>query len=191
MNKISEKILTRPAVKENIFVYAAKFTVLLGLAIAAPFLNFQAVTGTIVNATLIVAVAILGKKEAIAIGIFPSLISIVAGLLVPAAVPLIPFIILSNVILIFVFDFLRKKNYWRGVIFGSILKFSFLYFSGVVLVRIFESNISFDVQLATASDRSFRWNCSLCRFAGYEDKESIIWLRVSYFACCFSAKMLL
>jgi hypothetical protein len=110
---------------------------------------------------LIVAVAILGKKEAIAIGIFPSLISIVAGLLVPAAVPLIPFIILSNVILIFVFDFLRKKNYWRGVIFGSILKFSFLYFSGVVLVRIFESNI-----LAKITALMFSWQQLLTALSG-------------------------
>jgi hypothetical protein len=141
MLKIKEKVLTRFMIKENFFAFAGKFTVLLGLAVAAPFLHFQAVTGTIVNAVLIIAVVILGRKEAITIGIFPSLMAIVMGLLSKEAVPLIPFIILGNIILIFAFDILRKENYWKGVVLGGTLKFTFLIISGIVLVGIFENTI--------------------------------------------------
>lgn len=137
---IKENILTKIIVKTNFFPYALKFTAVLGISVAAPFFHFQAVTGTIVNAALIIAVVILGKKEAIAIGLFPSLISIVTGLLVPATVPLVPFIILSNMILILVFDILRDRGYWKGIVWGSILKFSFLYISGIILIKIFESD---------------------------------------------------
>jgi len=135
---IQEDILTRFITKEKFFLYALKFTALLGISVAAPFFHFQALTGTIVNAALIMAVIMLGRKEAITIGIFPSLISIVTGLLVPAAQPLVPFIILSNIILILVVGFSGKENYWEGVISGSILKFGFLSVSGIILVKVFE-----------------------------------------------------
>ena len=137
---IRENILTRIKVKENVFAYATKFTLLLGISIAAPFLHFQAVTGTIVNAVLIIATVILGRKEAFTIGIFPSLISVVTGLLVPAVAPLIPFIILSNIILIYIFSFIGREHYWKGIVWSSVLKFSFLYIAGIVIIKIFEWN---------------------------------------------------
>ena len=137
---IKEKIINQFIVKEKIFPYALKLTAILGIVSIAPFLHFQAVTGTIVNAMLIVAVVILGRKEATVVGIFPSLISLAAGFLVPAAALLVPFIIISNIILIFAFDVFRRDVYWKGIVWGSILKFSFLYFSGIILVKFFELN---------------------------------------------------
>ena len=137
---IRENVLIKYITKEKFFLYALKFTLLLGISVAAPFLHFQALTGTIVNAVLIISAVILGRKEAFTIGIFPSLISIVTGLLAPAVSYLIPLIILSNIILIFSFDILRRNNYWKGIIWGSVLKFSFLYLSGIVLIKIFEWN---------------------------------------------------
>jgi len=158
---LKEKVLTRFIVKENFFPYALKFTVLLGISVAAPFLHFQAVTGTIVNAMLIMAVVMLGRKEAITIGIFPSLISIVAGLLAPAVACLAPFIIISNVILVFAFDIFRRNNYWKGVIFGSFAKFAFLSVSGIILVKIFEWN-----SLAKIIAMMFSWQQLLTALAG-------------------------
>lgn len=148
-------------IKENVFSYALKFTILLGISIAAPFLHFQAITGTIVNAALIMAVVMLGRREAVTIGIFPSVISIVTGLLIPAAVPLIPFIIFSNVILIFMFSFFSRENYWKGIFAGSILKFAFLYFSGIILVRIFELS-----SLAKIINVMFSWQQLLTALSG-------------------------
>lgn len=158
---IKENILKKIFVKTNFFPYALKFTVLLGISVAAPFLHFQAVTGTIVNAALIIAVIILGKKEAITIGLFPSLISVVTGFLVPAVVPLIPFIILSNMILILAFDILRKGGYWKGIFWGSILKFSFLYISGIILIKIFESD-----NLSRIITLMFNWQQLLTALTG-------------------------
>lgn len=158
---IKERILKRLMIKENVFSYALKFTILLGISIAAPFLHFQAITGTIVNAALIMAVVMLGRREAVTIGIFPSVISIVTGLLIPAAVPLIPFIIFSNVILIFMFSFFSRENYWKGIFAGSILKFVFLYFSGIILVRIFELS-----SLAKIINVMFSWQQLLTALSG-------------------------
>lgn len=137
---IKENVLTSFIAKEKFFPYALKFTALLGVSVMAPFVGSQPITGTIVNAVLIVAAVILGKKEAITIGTFPSLMSVVTGLLIPAVVPLIPFIILSNIILILAFDIFRRKNYWKGVIYGSIAKFVSLSISGIILVKFFEWN---------------------------------------------------
>ncbi len=158
---IKENVITGFITKENIFPYTLKFTVLLGISIAAPFFHFQAVTGTIVNATLIIAAVILGKKEAIAIGIFPSIISIITGLLIPAVIPLVPFIILGNIILILTFSFLKKNNYWKGIIWGSVSKFLFLYLAGFAVAKIFESSV-----LAKIAMSMFSWQQLLTALSG-------------------------
>ncbi len=158
---IKEKILTRLMIKENFFSYALKFTALLGVSVVAPFLHFQAVTGTIVNAMLIMAVVMLGRKEAVMIGIFPSVISVIAGFLSPAVGPLIPFIIFSNIILIFAFGFIGRENYWKGIVSGSILKYAFLYFSGIVLIKVFELG-----SLAKIISVMFSWQQLLTALSG-------------------------
>lgn len=156
-----DKFLKKFMVKEKFFPYALKFTILLGLAIAAPFIHFQAVTGTMVNATLIITTIILGRKEAITIGIFPSLISVVIGLLVPAASLLIPFVIFGNVILVFAVSFIGRENYWKGIIFGSIAKFLFLYISAMVLTEIFEGDA-----FAGIAATMFSWQQLLTALSG-------------------------
>ena len=161
MDRINEKILNRFIIKKPLFAYAGKLTTLLGLAIAAPFFHFQAVTGTMVNATLIIAAVILGKREAIAIGIFPSIISIITGLLIPAVVPLVPFIILGNIILILTFGFFKKNNYWKGIIWGSVSKFLFLYLAGFIVIKIFESSV-----LAKIAMTMFSWQQLLTALSG-------------------------
>lgn len=158
---IKEKVLTRFIVKENFLLYILQFTILLGISVATPFFHFQAVTGTIVNATLIIAAVILGKKEAIAIGIFPSVISIITGLLIPAVVPLVPFIILGNIILILTFGFLKENNYWKGIIWGGVSKFLFLYLAGFIVAKIFESSV-----LAKIAMTMFSWQQLLTALSG-------------------------
>lgn len=158
---IKEDILTRVVTREKFFPYTLKFTALLGISVIAPFLHFQAVTGTIVNAMLIIAVVMLGRKEAITIGLFPSLISVVTGLLAPTIIPLIPFIVFSNIILIFAVSFIGKESYWKGVIFGSIAKFAFLYISGIILVKVFEWN-----SVAKIVAMMFNWQQLLTALSG-------------------------
>jgi hypothetical protein len=116
--------------KVNLFYFA----VLLGAAVFAPLLKFQLVSGSLVNAVLFISTVLLGVQSAIFIGLIPSLFALTIGLLPVALVPMVPFIVTSNAILVLIFSFLRKKNFWLGVISASIVKFVFLFASSSLLV---------------------------------------------------------
>ncbi len=123
-----------------------EFVLLLGIATAAPLLHNQFVTGPIVNATLLVAVALLGMRDAILIGLIPCSIALAIGLLPPMLAPMIPFIIVGNAILVVTFGYLRQRNYWLGLVSGSILKFAFLFgTSSIVISLLFNQNLASSV----------------------------------------------
>lgn len=107
---------------------ALTFVLLIGVAVAAPVVfSQQLITGTIVNATLIIGVYLLGVPGALVIGLLPSTIALAAGLLPAVMAPMIPFIIVGNTILVVSFNYLRNLNYWVGITAGAILKFVFLF----------------------------------------------------------------
>jgi len=112
------------------------FVVLLGIATAAPLIRNQFITGPIVNATLLIAVALLGMRDGLLIGLIPSSIALATGLLPPVLAPMIPFIIVGNAILVVTFGYLRNKNYWLGLVSGSILKFAFLSGTSSVVINL-------------------------------------------------------
>src|SRR4030042_3851466 len=112
--------------KRAVAIEVAKFAALLGAALVAPLIGQQAITGTIVNCTLFLAAALLGRRGAVLIALVPSIFALTTGLLPPLLVPMIPAIMIGNVILIMVFDFFRKKNYWLGMVSARFLKFIFL-----------------------------------------------------------------
>lgn len=113
------------AIRREIAVDLVKFVLLLSVAILAPLIRQQAITGTIVNAVLFISAVSLGIRGAVLIALVPSIFSLSVGLLPAILAPMVPFIMIGNIILILVFDFLRKKNYWLGMISGSFLKFIF------------------------------------------------------------------
>ena len=126
---VSEKALEREGLladSKSKVVSIVQFIALLSAAIFAPAINIQAVTGTLVNATLFISAVLLGVPAAILIGIIPSAVSSATGLLSAAILPMIPFIIFSNAILILIFSALRKKSYWKGIVAASFVKFAFL-----------------------------------------------------------------
>ena len=104
-----------------------KFGTLLFIVSLAPVINHQLITGTIVNATLFVSVMIFGVYPALFIAFVPGLIALVSGLLPMVMAPIIPFIVISNIILVLTFNTM-KFNYWIKVISASFLKFLFLCF---------------------------------------------------------------
>jgi hypothetical protein len=108
---------------------------LLGVVIAAPLLiKQQIITGTIVNAALIIGVATLGVRDGLLIGLVPSALALATGLLPAVLAPMVPFIIIGNTVLVLTFAYLNKLNFWAGAVAGSVLKFGFLYLmSGVVI----------------------------------------------------------
>ena len=113
-----------------------QFIALLGVASIAPLFHQQWVTGPIVNAMFIIAVVLLGTQNAILLCLLPSTIALSVGLLPAPLAPVIPFIIISNVILVLGFDKLRGQNYWLGIGVGSVLKFAFLWATSSVVVNL-------------------------------------------------------
>jgi len=124
------------------------FVILLGIASAAPLIRNQFVTGSIVNATLLIAVALLGIRDGLLIGLIPSSIALATGLLPPVLAPMIPFIIVGNAILVVTFGYLRNKNYWLGLVSGSVLKFAFLFgTSSIVINLLFSQKVAASVAM--------------------------------------------
>ncbi len=115
-----------------------QFSALLGIASIAPVLlsHQQVISGPIVNATLIISVVLLGTESAILVGLIPSIVALSVGLLPAVLAPMIPFIMLSNVILVMVFGFVYKRSYWAGLVSASILKFLFLFFTSSVVINL-------------------------------------------------------
>ena len=128
-------------IKENILnkvnlMPLAQVAVLTSVAVAAPLSQNQFITGTIVNATLFMAAANLNISGAILICLLPSLVALSVGTLPFALAPLIPNIILSNILLVLTFVSLKKLNHWPKIIIASFLKFTFLFSSSYLFMNI-------------------------------------------------------
>lgn len=129
MSYVKENVMARP----NILV-VARF---LGLAIVATglpfFIHIQWISGPIVNALLIVALFVVGIRTAFLLCLIPSLMALAGGLLPPVLAPVVPFIMISNVLFVFTIDYFYQKaknadkGYWLGVCFGAGLKYLFLF----------------------------------------------------------------
>ena len=86
----------------------------------------QILTGTIVNSLLFLAAYRLPLANAMMIAILPSTVALLRGLLPAPMVMLIPYIIISNIILLASFSTFKKTPI-IGVLTASFLKFGFLY----------------------------------------------------------------
>ena len=131
-----EKIKTAILDKEKTLT-AVKFMAILGLSVLAPLFKIQMVTGPMVNALLFIATVMLGPSSAMLIGILPSVFSLSVGLLPFVLAPMIPFIIISNAILILTFNYFQQKNYWLGVVVASVFKYVFLIVTSQTIVNLF------------------------------------------------------
>lgn len=118
----------------------------LGLATTASILPFyihiQWLTGPIVNALLIIVFFIVGIRSALVLCLIPSLMALVGGLIPAILAPVVPFIMIGNVIYIISIDriytyFINKKYaYLYGVVIGAIAKFIFIYFSTSFIAKL-------------------------------------------------------
>ncbi len=86
----------------------------------------QWITGTIVNAILFLAVWRVGLVNAAFVAALPSTIALARGLLPAPMAALIPYIIISNFVLISVF-YAAKRHPLSGMIASSAAKFIFLF----------------------------------------------------------------
>lgn len=124
------------AMERGRIVSLTQFIAITGVATIVPLFHQQAITGPIVNATLFVAVMLLGARMAVLVGLIPSVIALSVGTLPAPLAPMVPYIMLSNAILIFAFDAVRKKNYWAAVAVASLLKFAFLFATSSVVIGL-------------------------------------------------------
>lgn len=130
---VSKKIITKEVVLFAVFSVFAVFS---------PFIGIQAVTGPLVNAMLFLSAVLLGVQGGVLLAIFPSIIALSIGFLPMQIAPLVPFIIIGNIILVVVFNYFRN-SFWKGVVFASFAKFLFLYLSSLAI-----SNILFSSKIA-------------------------------------------
>jgi len=128
MLNIKEKALARVNAQA-----ITKFLALAGVATFLPFvLHVQWVTGPIINAILIITLLLVGIRSALVICLVPSLMALAGGLLPAILAPVVPFIMIGNVILVLCVDWIYSsanngpRGYWLGVALGASLKFVFL-----------------------------------------------------------------
>jgi hypothetical protein len=131
MKNIAESAISREKI-----TFLTKLVALLSVAMIVPLFHQQMITGPIVNATLFVATAVLGLSGGILVGLIPSVVALSAGLLPPILAPIVPFIMISNTLMVLTFSFLKERSYWQGIIAASILKFIFLYSTSSVVINL-------------------------------------------------------
>jgi hypothetical protein len=131
-NNIQEKAIVKNyslvsyQIKDIAWTFAFTLAAAAAPAIFAHTPANQWITGTIVNAILFLAVWRTGIANSLLVAALPSSIALVRGLLPAPMAVLIPYIILSNIILIAVF-YTTKKHPLSGVFLASSAKFLFLF----------------------------------------------------------------
>lgn len=128
--------LSSKAFSKSFVVKLGIFSILMLTAAFIPLIKQQMIVGSMVNATLFLSTALLGLEYGVLVALIPSLIAISVGLLPIILAPMIPFIMFSNIILIFSFNLLKKKNYLIGIFVSSFLKFLFLFFFSYIVVNL-------------------------------------------------------
>lgn len=115
---------------------AALFLGLAGLSMLIPFFfHVQWLSGPMVNAILVIALFMIGLRSALLLCFIPSLMALAGGFLPAIMAPILPFIMLSNMIYVFSLNSLHSrlkdefKGFFAGIITGSFLKFLFLFLS--------------------------------------------------------------
>jgi hypothetical protein len=129
--------LTKTLLNRESLLKISQFSIFLTVMIIAPMIGNQFITGSIVNSLLLISTMSLGLSSAILLSFLPSAISLSLGFLPWVMAPMVPFIVLGNILFVYAFNYLRKHNYWLGAISGSFLKFALLFFASNVVISLF------------------------------------------------------
>ncbi len=120
--KIKMQTLDFPLEKILAFAIIAVF-----VGIVPTVVHNQWMTGPFINALLFLGCVLIGPMEAVVLGLVPSTVALSSGLLPLPLAPMIPFIMISNAILVAVFYYVNKMNFAVAVLISAFLKFLFLY----------------------------------------------------------------
>jgi hypothetical protein len=127
------------AIPKEKVLSATRYILMIGFLMLAPIIpgHLQPVTGPIVNAILFLSTYFFILRDCYLLALVPSLIGAISGLLPAPLIPMIPYIIVSNFILIFVFAKFKNQNYWFAVMASSIAKFLFLFATSTFFMNLF------------------------------------------------------
>ncbi len=134
--------------KHNNVYNLTKASMLLAVALLFQFIKLgQFFTGTGINATLIIAASLCGPWWAASIGAITPFFAVILGVLPPAILPVVPFIIISNILYAITFYYLKDKNQYAAIGTAAVLKFVLLY----VVVNYFIVKVPAPIKLAMSS----------------------------------------
>jgi len=111
----------------------------------------QFVTGSVINATLLITVCVCDKWWAMGVGALTPGLAALTGQLAPALVPFVPFIMIGNALFILIFSLLMNyKTYGKyvAILPAAFAKFIFLYLSVTYIAQFF--NIKLAKKVAAA-----------------------------------------
>lgn len=118
---------TKELVYDKLIEKVSLFALFLLISVLLPaFLHQQIITGPIVNAVLILCTLYLGTTEGLLLGLLPSTVALSSGLLPLPMAAVVPFIMISNAVLVLSFSLVRRSNILVKVILPALLKFGFL-----------------------------------------------------------------
>jgi hypothetical protein len=105
------------------------FTLLaLGTVVMVPLLSKeQLITGSIVNATLLLTTLVAGPLAAIMVGVVPSMVAVSTGTLPIVLAPMVPFIMMANALYVYSFYVISKKHLLIGLASAAVIKAGFLF----------------------------------------------------------------
>ncbi len=133
MEKIKTKVLNFD--RSQTVAFLLFFAV---VAFVPTVLHIQLITGPLVNAILFLSVIFCGLRAGVILSFVPSVFALGAGILPFMLAPLVPFIVISNAILVMVFFAFRDRGFWTSAIFAAVLKFLFLFGAAQFLSRFFD-----------------------------------------------------
>ncbi len=136
-----------------------RLVILISLTLAIEMVGLpQPITGPLVNTMLLLTTLLLNVTAGIVLGIITPLTAVIRGQLPPVFLPMVPFIVAANILLVSIFGILIKTfkttklhnktpllspAHWIGLLAGSTVKFLFLYYSAKTLVPLmFGKNFS-------------------------------------------------
>lgn len=164
--------LKEQAIVQANTLHIIQFLALSLTSIILPFfIHSQLITGTIINAILILALFMIGIRSALVLCLLPSLIALSSGLLPTILSPIIPFIMVGNIIFVLTVNFFYNlknnkllpinSNFLIGIIIGAGLKSLFL-FSSINLI----SKLLFKEELTTKIIQMMSWPQFITAFIG-------------------------
>ncbi len=133
-------------------LFITRLVVLTSLTLAIQLIGLpQPVTGPLINLMLILTTLVLNAPAGMALGIITPLAAVLRGQLPPVLAPMVPFIMISNILLVLIFATLRRlmsgsarpsrrpirsASTWFALVSGSLIKTGWLYVSASLVLPV-------------------------------------------------------